>query len=84
MNDWLNKAKAEENSTFLFELLSTFQHLPVTIEILKKGNCAKTIKQLSKTDNKSMLLSYTLQLSGLPAAAATSTSFCSHLKTPLE
>ena len=49
---WLDEAKGEYNIPFLLELLKVYQHLPVTIDLLKQNNCAKTIKQLGKIDDE--------------------------------
>ena len=53
LNTWLNDAKSEDNKAFLVELLSIYKHLPVNIDVLKRNSCAKTIKQLAKTDDES-------------------------------
>ena len=52
LNQWLVEAKEEENKAVLLEVLKVFQNLPVTVDILKKNNSAKTIKSLSKTDDE--------------------------------
>ena len=48
LNIWLQDAKAVSNNEFIGELLDVYQNVPVSIELLKQNNCAKTIKQLSK------------------------------------
>ena len=53
LNDWLQEAKSMESQTFLTELLKLYQTLPVTVDLLKKNSCAKTIKTLSKNSDKS-------------------------------
>ena len=52
MNKWLHESKEEDSVPFLMELLRVYQQLPVTIDLLKKNNTAKTVKQLSKTENE--------------------------------
>ena len=52
LNSWLSACKSDENPAFLLELMRVYQHMPVTIDLLKKNSCAKVIKQLSKGDNE--------------------------------
>ena len=52
MNGWLQENKTEECYAFLLELLKLYERLPVTIDLLKKNNCAKTVKQLSKAEDQ--------------------------------
>lgn len=65
LNNWLQESKDEDNFPFIVELLKVYRMLPVTVEILKTNNAAKTIKQLVKCDHegKSCILQ-TLYLSG--------------------
>jgi len=49
LNKWLNEGKDDENKEFLQDLLTVYSMLPVSVETLKQNNCAKTIKQISKT-----------------------------------
>lgn len=51
LNIWLQDAKAEDNVPFLTELLKVYAQLPVTVDILKRNSCAKTIKQLGKLED---------------------------------
>ena len=53
LNDWLREAKSSDDLTFLTELLKLYQQLPVTVELLKKNSCAKTIKTISKSGDDS-------------------------------
>lgn len=48
MNQWLKEAKDEDNAPFLFDLLNVYKHMPVTVDLLKRNSCAKSIKQLVK------------------------------------
>jgi len=50
---WLQEAKTDENTPFVLEILKLYGKLPVTIELLKRNNCAKTIKQLGKSEDES-------------------------------
>ena len=52
LNDWLQDVKEEENYPVLTELLKVYQALPVSVDILKTNNAAKTIKQLCKSENE--------------------------------
>lgn len=49
LNTWLQEAKNADNTPFLMEILKVYSGMPVTVSLLKKTNCAKTIKQLSKS-----------------------------------
>lgn len=51
-NTWLQDAKEEENYPLIVELLKVYRLLPVTVEILKTNNAAKTIKQLVKSERE--------------------------------
>ncbi|XP_013400137.1 serine/threonine-protein phosphatase 1 regulatory subunit 10 [Lingula anatina] len=52
LNTWLQDAKADSSSaSFLMEILKVYQQMPVSVELLKKNNCAKTIKNLSKEED---------------------------------
>ena len=51
LNTWLQEAKDEDNFPLVVELLKVYKLMPVTIEILKTNNAAKTIKQLVKAEN---------------------------------
>ncbi|KAK3611012.1 hypothetical protein CHS0354_005443 [Potamilus streckersoni] len=51
LNAWLQESKDDENWPVLVEILKVYQNLPVSVDILKKNNAAKTIKQLCKSDN---------------------------------
>ena len=53
LNGWLEEAKSAENQTFLIEVLKVYQQLPVTVDLLKKNSCAKTIKSFSKGNDES-------------------------------
>ena len=53
INDWLQDAKETENFPLLVEILKVYQLLPITVDILKTNNAAKTIKQLCKSDHES-------------------------------
>lgn len=44
LNTWLQDCKESENYPVLIEMLKVFHQLPVTVELLKKNNSAKTIK----------------------------------------
>lgn len=55
LNIWLQEAKENENNPFILELIKLFKQIPVTVEILKKTNTAKTIKQFSKGDGDDRL-----------------------------
>ena len=48
LNGWLVDAKASDNTPVIMELIKVFKQLPVTIDILKKNNTAKLIKQMTK------------------------------------
>ncbi|XP_033643643.1 serine/threonine-protein phosphatase 1 regulatory subunit 10-like isoform X2 [Asterias rubens] len=50
LNLWLQESKESTNSAFMTDLLKVFKKLPVTIDILKKSNTAKLVKQMSKSD----------------------------------
>nr|XP_022326781.1 serine/threonine-protein phosphatase 1 regulatory subunit 10-like [Crassostrea virginica] len=52
LNTWLQDCKESENYPVLIEMLKVFHQLPVTVELLKKNNSAKTIKAFSKSDNE--------------------------------
>ncbi|XP_060576441.1 serine/threonine-protein phosphatase 1 regulatory subunit 10-like isoform X2 [Ruditapes philippinarum] len=52
INEWLQDAKESENFPLLVEILKVYQLLPITVDILKTNNAAKTIKQLCKSDNE--------------------------------
>ncbi|XP_045194339.2 serine/threonine-protein phosphatase 1 regulatory subunit 10-like isoform X2 [Mercenaria mercenaria] len=52
INSWLQEAKETENYPLLVEILKVYQLLPITVDILKKNNAAKTIKQLCKSENE--------------------------------
>lgn len=54
LNSWLSKAKDSNDVLFLLELLKVYQALPVTVELLKETSCAKSIKQLSKSDDQGL------------------------------
>ena len=51
LNDWLQLARADINDAFLRELLKVYSQIPITVNLLKQNSCAKTIKQISKSDN---------------------------------
>lgn len=51
LNTWLQDCKESENYPVLIEMLKVFHQLPVTVELLKKNNSAKTIKAFSKSEN---------------------------------
>ena len=54
LNNWLQESKEHDNHPVMLEILKVYQALPVTVEMLKKNNAAKTIKQLGKSnDNES-------------------------------
>ena len=48
LNGWLTDAKSSDNIPVIMELIKVFKQLPVTIDILKKNNTAKLIKQMTK------------------------------------
>ncbi|XP_059143512.1 serine/threonine-protein phosphatase 1 regulatory subunit 10-like isoform X2 [Physella acuta] len=52
LNNWLDSARSDGNDPFLGELLEVYLVMPVTVVILKQNSAAKTIKQLSKTENE--------------------------------
>lgn len=52
MNDWLHDARQSENTPLLMEILRVYHTLPVTIDIMKKNDAAKTIKQLRKSEDE--------------------------------
>ncbi|XP_062611811.1 serine/threonine-protein phosphatase 1 regulatory subunit 10-like [Saccostrea cucullata] len=54
LNSWLQDCKESENYPVLVEMLKVFQQLPVTVELLKQNNSAKTIKAFSKCDNETV------------------------------
>ncbi|ESP04991.1 hypothetical protein LOTGIDRAFT_230041 [Lottia gigantea] len=54
LNQWLQDSKEPEFTGFLLELLKVYRDLPITVELLKKNNAAKTIKQFAKSDNESI------------------------------
>lgn len=56
LNTWLQDCKESENYPVLIEMLKVFHQLPVTVELLKKNNSAKTIKAFSKSENDSEFL----------------------------
>lgn len=56
LNTWLQDCKESENYPVLVEMLKVFHQLPVTVELLKKNNSAKTIKAFSKSENDSEFL----------------------------
>ena len=56
LNGWLDEAKSMDNQAFLIELLKLYQQLPVTVDLLKKTSCAKTIKSFSKGSDESKLI----------------------------
>ena len=49
--------KEEENYPVLVEMLKVYQSLPVTVDILKTNNAAKTIKQLCKSESEGICMS---------------------------
>ena len=53
LNHWLEEAKTDSNEAFLTELLKVYMQIPITIDLLKKTGCAKTIKHISKSDDSS-------------------------------
>ncbi len=54
LNSWLDEArKAEDNQTFVIDMLKVYQQMPVTVDLLKKNSCAKTIKSFSKDSDES-------------------------------
>jgi len=55
LNDWLQDAKTAENGPFLMELMVVYANMPVTVGLLKKTNCAKSIKQISKSSDSKEL-----------------------------
>lgn len=52
MNEWLHDARESENTPLLMEILRVYHTLPVTIDIMKKNDAAKTIKQLRKSEDE--------------------------------
>ncbi|KAL4218755.1 hypothetical protein ACF0H5_021342 [Mactra antiquata] len=54
LNKWLQETKDDDNYPFLVEILKVYHTLPVTVDILKTNNAAKTIKQLCKSDNENV------------------------------
>ncbi len=53
MYDWLKEAKSADNQAFLMEILKLYDVLPVSVDLLKKNSCAKTIKSISKSTDDS-------------------------------
>lgn len=62
LNNWLQEATEADNSPFLVELLKVYKQLPVTVEVMKQNNAAKTIKQISKSKDESKYLRVTVPL----------------------
>ncbi|XP_071821235.1 serine/threonine-protein phosphatase 1 regulatory subunit 10-like [Apostichopus japonicus] len=62
LNIWLQEAKDNENHPFILELIKLFKVLPVSVEILKKTNTAKIIKQFSKGDTNDRLKACSTEL----------------------
>ncbi|XP_064616876.1 serine/threonine-protein phosphatase 1 regulatory subunit 10-like [Liolophura sinensis] len=54
LNNWLQEATESDNSPFLVELLKVYKQLPVTVEVMKQNNAAKTIKQISKSKDETL------------------------------
>ncbi|CAL1530543.1 unnamed protein product [Lymnaea stagnalis] len=52
LNSWLDVARGDNNDPLLGELLDVYLLMPVTVVLLKQNSAAKTIKQLSKTENE--------------------------------
>lgn len=48
LNQWLNAARAADNTPFTLELLRLLERCPVSVERLKQTNTAKLVKNLSK------------------------------------
>ncbi|XP_033122540.1 serine/threonine-protein phosphatase 1 regulatory subunit 10-like isoform X2 [Anneissia japonica] len=54
INHWLHEGLENEHNIVVIEIMKVLKHLPVTVDILKKNDTAKTIKQLSKNDGNEL------------------------------
>ena len=51
LNKWLVEFMKSENHAVLLELIDVLKLLPVTVELLKKGNTGKIVKSMTKLEH---------------------------------
>jgi len=51
LNKWLMEFSRTENFPVLLELMDVLRILPITVDLLRQGNCGKLVKSMTKFEN---------------------------------